>query len=164
MKDEFMITKRIVLCIAVAVSLTACQQMQDNPKETIGTLLGAGAGALLGTQIGGGKGSLIASAVGGLGGGWLGKEIGKSLDNADRAMMDSNSQYSLEKSVSGTSSSWSNPKSGNSGTFTPTRTYVSTAEQNCREYETTIIVDGRPETATGTACRNSDGKWSVTNS
>ena len=31
--------------------------------------------------------------------------------------------------------------------------------QNCRQYTHTIYIDGRPQTARGTACRNSDGGW-----
>jgi surface antigen len=33
------------------------------------------------------------------------------------------------------------------------------AGRNCRSFTHTIYVDGRPETARGTACRNPDGTW-----
>jgi surface antigen len=31
--------------------------------------------------------------------------------------------------------------------------------RNCRAYTETIYIDGRPQTARGTACRNPDGTW-----
>jgi len=33
----------------------------------------------------------------------------------------------------------------------------------CREFQTTIVVDGRPEQAHGTACMQPDGTWQVVN-
>lgn len=141
--------------------LGACQSVQNAPKQTVGTLMGAGVGALLGAQMGGGKGKLAAVVIGTLGGAYLGSEIGKSLDAADRMFMEQNAQSTLEYSKTDERSSWKNPDSGNSGTFKPTRTYASTSGQSCREYETTIYIDGREETATGTACRQPDGSWKI---
>ena len=31
--------------------------------------------------------------------------------------------------------------------------------RNCRAYTETIYIDGQPQTARGTACRNPDGTW-----
>jgi surface antigen len=112
--------------------------------------------------MGGGKGKLAAVVIGTLGGAYLGSEIGKSLDAADRMYMEQNAQSTLEHSKTDERSSWKNPDSGNSGTFKPTRTYASSSGQSCREYETTIYVDGREETAKGTACRQPDGSWKIT--
>jgi hypothetical protein len=33
----------------------------------------------------------------------------------------------------------------------------------CREFQTTIVIDGRPERAFGTACLQPDGSWAVVN-
>ena len=33
----------------------------------------------------------------------------------------------------------------------------------CREFQTTIVIDGRPEQAFGTACLQPDGSWAVVN-
>jgi hypothetical protein len=46
-------------------------------KQTGGTLMGAGIGALLGSQIGSGKGQLAAVAIGTLAGAVVGGEVGK---------------------------------------------------------------------------------------
>ena len=36
-----------------------------------------------------------------------------------------------------------------------------TAGANCREFATTVVIDGRRERAVGTACRQADGSWRV---
>lgn len=143
---------------AAALALGGCAD--TGPKQTGGTLIGAGLGALAGSQIGGGSGQLAAVAIGALGGAFLGSEVGKSLDRADRNYMANNSQTALERTPSGQTTSWRNPDSGNSGTFTPTRTYQEQG-RDCRDYEQTIIVGGKSETARGRACRNADGTWQV---
>ena len=135
--------------------------MQTKPKETLGKIFGAGLGALTGSQIGSGKGQMAAVAVGALAGAWMGGEIGKSLDAADKLMMDRTTQQSLEYSKSGTQSSWRNPDSGNAGSVIPAKPYKKADGQVCREFEQTIYVDGKEETAIGKACRNIDGTWKI---
>lgn len=149
------------MATAAAVLLAGCQNMQDNPKQTMGTILGAGTGALIGSQIGSGRGQMVGIAVGTLAGAMLGSEIGKSLDNADKAMSQRTAQASLENNRTGQTSSWRNPDSGNSGTYTPTKYYQSASGQDCREFEQTITVDGLTERAMGRACRQPNGTWQV---
>ncbi len=152
---------RITATLALAVTVVSCQGMQDNPKQTGGTLLGAGLGALIGSQVGSGKGQMAAIAIGALAGAWGGSEIGKSLDKADKAYDERAFQDGLEYAQVGQAKAWRNPDSGNSGTFTPTRTYRTADGQNCRDFETTIYVDGKKETGTGRACRRADGTWRI---
>ena len=152
---------RVSTAVIISVPLIACQTLQDNPKQTGGTLLGAGLGALIGSQIGSGKGQMAAIAIGALAGGWAGSEVGKSLDRADRQYAERTAQDSLEYAQIGQAKAWRNPDSGNSGTFTPTRTYRTADGQNCRDFETTIYVDGKKETGTGRACRRADGTWQI---
>jgi len=158
------VTERLLklsVVAAVAVPLVACQTTQDNPKQTMGTLLGAGLGALAGSQIGSGKGKLAAVAVGALAGAWAGSEIGASLDKADKLYAQRNAQDSLEYNQTGQAKAWRNPDSGHSGTLTPTRTYRTAEGQSCRDFETTIYVDGKQETGKGRACRQADGTWQI---
>ena len=54
--------------------------------------------------------------------------------------------------------SWRNPDSGRYGTVVPGPAYMENG-RNCRSYTHTIYIDGRPQTARGTACRNPDGTW-----
>ena len=37
------------------------------------------------------------------------------------------------------------------------------AQAYCREFQTTIVVDGQPQDAHGTACQQPDGSWQVVN-
>lgn len=155
-------TSRIAIALAAALSLAACAEGTGD-KEAVGTLVGAGLGGLAGSQIGSGSGKLAAVGVGVLLGGLLGRHVGKSLDRADRIAADHAAQQSFEHERIGTTTSWANPDSGNSGTFTPTRTYQTARGQPCREYTTTVTIDGRKQTAYGTACREPDGSWKIIN-
>ncbi len=155
-------TTRTAIALAAMVSLAACVN-DSGQKQTLGTLIGAGLGGLAGSQIGSGTGQLAAVGAGVLLGGLLGSELGKSLDKADRLYADRSAQQSLETTRSGYTSSWSNPDSGNSGTFTPTRTYTASQGLPCREYQTTVTIDGQTQQAYGTACREPDGSWKIVN-
>ncbi len=156
-------SKNILAVLLIAGLLGACVDTQSNQKQTIGTLLGAGVGALAGSQIGGGKGQLAAVAIGALGGAFLGGQIGKSMDDVDRMKANTAQQHALERQPDGMASAWSNPNTGHSGRVTPTRTYQTAYGENCREYRHEVVIDGQRETAKGTACRQSDGTWRTIN-
>ena len=59
--------QKAALPVILAFALGACQQGEFN-KQTGGTLIGAGVGALVGSQIGSGGGQLAAGTVGTLAG------------------------------------------------------------------------------------------------
>lgn len=152
--------KKVASLLAAALLLAACATGQG-PKQTGGTLIGAGLGALAGSQIGSGRGQLAAVAIGALAGAYLGGEVGKSLDNADKVAMQNSTQRALETAPSGQTVAWRNPDSGNSGTITPQPAVQADSGQYCREYQQTITVDGRTEQAYGRACRQADGSWKI---
>lgn len=156
-----MSVSRFASLFAALSMLTACQTtMQDSPKETIGTILGAAAGAVIGSNLGAGKGKTVAVAIGTLAGAWLGNSVGKSLDDLDKLKLENATQEALEHKSVGQTSSWSNPDTGNSGGITPTQTYYEPDNSEpCREYSSTVTIDGQLETITGTACRRPDGTW-----
>mgnify|MGYP003571028768 CR=1 FL=1 len=158
--------KSKIACIALALTLglAACETNTAGQKEVGGALIGAAVGGLLGSQIGGGAGQLAATAGGTLLGAYLGSEVGRSLDKSDRLYAERTAQQSLESSRSGTTSTWVNPDTQHSGTFTPTNTYRSADGLDCRDYQQRVIIDGRDELATGTACRQADGTWRIVNS
>ncbi len=154
-------TKRIASVAFAALLLAACADYQSRPKQSGGTLVGAGLGALAGSQIGSGSGRLAAVAIGALGGAFLGSEIGKSLDKADR-LYAQQAQQRAHTTPIGQSIAWNNPKSGNYGAFTPTRDGTDTTTgEYCREYQTTVSVGGKTESAYGNACRQPDGSWRI---
>ena len=150
----------LLLAGLVAVSLSACADVQNRPKQSAGTLVGAGLGALAGSQIGSGSGQLAATAIGTLLGAYAGSEVGKSLDRADQLAAAQATQSALELSPSGATTPWRNPDTGHSGTVTPLRTFEA-GGRDCRDFEQTLLIDGRSETVRSTACRQPDGTWRV---
>ncbi len=141
----------------VVIALTACESGRD--KQLAGTLLGAAAGGAIGSQIGSGSGRAAAIGAGVLIGGLVGNQVGRHLDEQDRELAARNAQQSLNSNRSGASSTWRNPDTGHSGTFTPEPAYQGPQGQWCREGTHSVWVDGREETATTTYCRDSDGTW-----
>ncbi len=158
--------KKIVAASVLSLTLIGCTNTDGSPrssvsKSDIGTLLGGAGGAALGAQFGKGKGQLVGVAVGTLLGAGLGNQIGASLDRADLAYYNRVSQNTLETAKTGSSVAWQNPDSGTSGTITPTRTYQAN-NTYCREYTQTIFVGGQQQQGHGTACRQPDGSWQIT--
>ena len=154
---------RLLKTLAVAVlvlGLAACQSL-GGPKQTGGTIIGAGLGALAGSQIGSGSGQLAAVAIGTLLGAFIGSEVGASLDRADQLYAEQTAVSALDSSPANTTSTWQNPDSGNSGTFTPYSAYSGNEGATCREFEQTINVDGESQKAAGTACQQPDGNWKI---
>jgi len=154
---------KLVLVLSLAAFLAACAENQTGQKQTLGTIIGAGLGALAGSQVGSGKGKLAAVAIGALGGAFLGGQLGKTLDDVDRMKASETQQAVLEKNKDGQSSTWNNPNTGHSGRVTPTGPGQASSGEDCREYEHEITVDGRIEVVKGTACRRNDGFWRVIN-
>ena len=147
--------------VALGAAVLAACSPHAGQRETGGTLLGAALGGLAGAHIGKGAGRVAAIAAGSMFGAVIGNNIGRSLDKADRLRVRQTAQRSLESSPSGKASAWRNPDSGNSGTFTPTRTIETGNGLHCREYQQTITVGGRTRQGYGTACRQPDGSWRI---
>jgi surface antigen len=159
-----MSASKFVAIAVMGLSLAACAGSPDGsgpgPRENTGTLLGAGTGALLGAAVaGGGTGDRLAgAAIGGLLGGLIGNRIGASLDDEDKRRAYAAQMDALERGPSGAPVSWKNPDSGRYGTIVPGPSYQERGH-DCRSFTHTIYIDGRPQTARGTACRNPDGTW-----
>jgi surface antigen len=149
--------KWLVPVVLLTFVMTGCASIENNPKTAIGGATGATAGGLIAAAAGGGAAGIVGGV---LLGGLLGGAIGNALDQRDKELAMQAAQQSFENSRSGTSTSWRNPDSGNSGTITPTRTYEN-GDQYCREYQQTVVVGGESQDAYGTACRQPDGSWQV---
>lgn len=163
--------KKVILSTALIASLalSGCANPDGSTgmggmgtKQTIGGLSGAVLGGIAGAQIGDGRGQIIAAGVGTLLGAMVGSEIGKSLDKADLAYANQSMQQAHSAPI-GQTISWNNPQSGHSGSYTPVNDGYSNSGSYCRQYKQVIEIDGRAETAYGTACKNPDGTWQVSN-
>jgi uncharacterized protein YgiM (DUF1202 family) len=111
-----------VLCVLL---LSACESMGN--KEGWGTTIGAGLGGVIGSQFGHGSGRLVATGLGVAIGGFVGNRIGAYLDEQDKQRMTASMQAAA---VTGQSQSWSNPRSGASGSVTVTGQRTSSGEVN----------------------------------
>ena len=157
MKKLFLMT-----ALVASIGVSGCETLNtlDPNKQTIGTAGGAVLGGILGSKVGGGNGQLWATGAGVVLGGLVGGQIGASLDKADMAYANAANSRAHSAPI-GETISWNNPQSGNSGTITPTRDGQSASGGYCREYQQTIYVGGRQETAVGTACEQADGTWRI---
>lgn len=150
------------MALGFAASLAACANSPDNmgPKEGSGTLIGAGAGALLGAAVTGGNttSKLGGAAAGALLGGLIGNRIGAGMDDEDKRRAYEAQMSALETGPSGAPVAWRNPDSGRYGSIVPGPSYQASG-RNCRSFTHTIYINATPQTARGTACRNPDGTW-----
>lgn len=155
------IRKGCAVVTLVALVGTGCATMEANPKTTIGAAGGATVGGLIAAAAGGNPAAIAASVIGGM---LVGGMVGNLLDQRDKRLAAEAAHRAMESAPTGKPVAWQNPDSGHSGTVTPTRTYQSADGNYCRDYQTTVLIDGKQERATGTACRQPDGTWRVVNS
>ncbi len=158
------------MCCVVAIvgltgaSVAGCSQVEEytgfGKKTQIGAAGGAAAGGLLAAVVGA---SPLGLAAGVILGGVAGGAVGNYLDSQDEEAALKAQQQSLTGNKAGQTTNWSNPDSGNSGAFTPTNQYTTKDGKICRDYQQTVTINGKQETATGTACKMSDGSWRVHN-
>ena len=148
----------VLVALLMPFLLASCESI--GPKATIGGLGGATAGGLIAAAA---HASPAGIAAGVILGGLVGGAIGDRLDAADRREAAEAARRALESSPSGSTVPWRNPDSGHSGSVTPTRTYQSSSGEYCREYQQTVMIDGKTEQSYGTACRQPDGSWKIMN-
>ena len=142
--------RTIALAVVVSLGLGGCAQtgetVRDNPKTTLGGMLGAAGGGLIAAAAGASPAGIVGGV---LIGGLVGGAVGNALDQKDKEMARQAAQQAFENARTGEASAWHNPDSGNSGNITPTRTYQEPSGQYCREYEQDIIVGGKTEKSYG---------------
>jgi surface antigen len=128
-------------------------------RETLGAILGGIAGTVAGAQYGrhGSNERYAMMALGALAGGLLGQQIGQGLDRAAQA---NRAMAFRRMMVTGTPQQWQGQTTQGGwvyGSFEPVQQHPN----GCRTYTQTIVIDGRPQQAMGTACPNIDGTWRI---
>jgi surface antigen len=144
---------------AMLVGIAGCSS-DAGPKETGGTLAGAAVGGIIGSAFGSGSGKVAAIGVGALFGGLLGREVGKSMDEQDRARALQAQQAAYTAPI-GQRIVWNNPDNGHSGAVVPVRDGRDPNGNYCREFQETVTIGGQPQQAYGQACRQPDGSWKI---
>ena len=151
---------KIFAAAIVVVTVAACANDPNSPRQDSGAVAGAIAGGTLGAVLGGrGTGSRVAGAViGAAAGGLLGSAIGASLDERDRQEAYAAEMRALESGPPGASVGWRSQHTGYYGSVVPGPYYESRG-MRCRQYIHTVYINGQPQIARGTACRDPDGAW-----
>jgi len=153
-----MFSRKITAVVLTASLLSACANL--GPRETSGTLIGAGTGAVVGAQVGHGEGRILAVAVGTLLGALLGGEVGRTMDRADQMAAEQAYEQAQTAPIN-RAIEWQNPDNGHYGAVTPVREGTSSAGEYCREFQQTVTIGGRQESAYGVACQQPDGSWKI---
>ena len=143
----------LIAAMTAAALILGCQTVN---KRDAGTGIGAAIGALVGYQIddGGAGGILLGAAVGGL----LGRVIGDYMDEADRAKL----AKTLDSTPTGETTQWQNEQTGNRFALTPTTDTYDRGEDQCRDFDQVVFIDGKQEVIQASACRRADDEsWAV---
>lgn len=125
-------------------------------RVAVGAVVGGAVGGVIGSQVGKGNGRAVATIAGAVLGAVIGASIGRNMDETDRACFG----HALELAPDGRSVVWDNQQRGVAYVVTPMRGYAYEG-RTCREYATRVTIDGRQESAHGTACRTGDGTWQI---
>ncbi len=78
-------------------------------------------------------------------------------ENERQAMLKAEFE-ALEYTPAGHPVKWRSPTTGNYGEVTAFQTY-DVGAANCRRYTHRLIINGKPETIGGAACKEQDGTW-----
>ena len=146
----------LLLILFFGLQLTSCSNMGEN--QQVGSITGGVIGGLLGSQVGGGSGRTAAIIGGSIIGSMIGGNVGSQMDDANRLRV----AHALENTRLNHSRSWVDDDTGYRYTVVPTKTYHQHGKL-CRQYTTSILVDGELKNAKGTACRNKEGNWIIVN-
>lgn len=148
--------RSLIVGAVLMLGLTGCVTNPSN--EDVGRILGTITGAGVGSLIGGGTGNTVMIVIGGIAGYVVGGHVGRSMDHADHERAANHLRQGFDRPGSGTyDDSWQ----GRSGTHIHSRVttypyHQDNRRRDCRSFveETTIRIQGRPETArrSGVAC------------
>lgn len=151
----------VILVVLAGSMLQACTGPSGMNKQGGGTLIGGATGALLGAQFGKGDGKLVAVGAGALLGALLGGAIGAGMDEQDKKLAELSTQKALESAPANSNVGWHNPDNGHYGYVKPHKAYRNSYGQNCRGYTQSVVIEGKLQEVTGTACRTSNGQWKI---
>jgi surface antigen len=131
------------------------QVLSTSKGNIVGSAAGGAAGGLLGSQFGKSSGKSLMTVLGVVGGALAGGAIGRSMDDTDQNCIGETLQHTPDN----TSVAWQNSGSGSSYWVTPTQDRRGPGGENCRDYITQAVVNGRPQKTRNTACQQADGSW-----
>jgi surface antigen len=155
----------IMLVSMAAIPLGGCESIQEETGFNKQTQEGAAGGAAFGgivAALADANPALIAASIilGGVAGGAIGDHLGKS----DAEKHATTNLRALDSLGNGQSESWSDARTGNSGSTTVTKVAVEPDGKTCKSYVETVRTGAKTVTEDGTACRPPGGTWHVAES
>lgn len=90
--------------------------------------------------------------------------LGSNLTPANQQELAEATSSALEQGRTGEGLNWSGTNGDIVGTVTPIRTYYRSGGEPCRDFQRSLTVNGKTEVQFGTACRERDGTWTITDS
>jgi len=154
-------TRKVIAPVLILLALSGCASRNVSVYEFGGAAAGAALGGWAGSHIGAGAGQMIYMGIGSLLGAVGGYAAGVELEKSDLALYGQTAERGLAEASDGTTLTWNNPQTGNSGAFRPTQTFYASSGMLCRNYRATVAYDGGIQSADGAACRQADGKWKI---
>lgn len=150
-----MVAKRLTAAVLTAALLSACSTTgKETASNTARPVYGD-----ISSDRGGGNAKLAATGTGTLVGAFLAKDS-DSLAKSDIAKRDEAARGAYAAPI-GEKVTWTNAESGHSGSVISIRDGWNNAGEYCREFRQEIGLRDRTLLSYGTACKRSDGSWSV---
>lgn len=106
----------------------------------------------------GGTGQVLNAGISG--GGLVGGALGAALERTDRKIAFEAEYKALEYSKGGELVAWAGASGSVAGKVVAAQPYR-VGSQDCRQYSHEITLSGSASNARGTACRNTDGTWTL---
>ena len=132
-----------------------------NTPDPAGVIIGALIGGLLGNAAGSGGGRTGATIAGVIVGGAVGAALTSNLDCEDRSYAYKTYYDGFNSGRPGSRYEWRNPRNDHRGEFRVGTYYNDPYGFRCANFTQTIYIQGRPQAATGRACRQPDGSWAI---
>lgn len=153
----------LLFIFAVSGCATTGDPYYDSARnqQATGSIVGGILGGVLGHQFGDGRGRTAMTVLGATAGAVIGGNLAR-----DRYISDQERRaayLAFESTPSSEPVPWSDPDRDMHGRYVPTRTYRDSGGQYCREYQQVVVINGREQSAYGTACRQPDGTWQIEN-
>jgi surface antigen len=135
-----------------------CRRQRAN-NQAGGLIIGAIAGGLFGNAITRGPSRGPGTVLGAIGGGALGAAIGGNLNCDDRDLAYRTYYSGFERGRTHARYPWRSPRTGAYGYLEVNDYFRDRDGYRCARYTQEIWVQGRPETASGIACKQPNGAW-----
>ncbi len=132
-----------------------CRQRPDPG----GVIAGALIGGILGNALGKGHGGATIAGV--VLGGTMGAALTSHLDCEDRSYAYNTYYDGFNGGRVGVPYQWRNPRNGHYGEFRIDDYYNDPVGFRCANFTQRVWIGGRPQMASGRACRQPDGTWAV---